>query len=372
VSGPRSDDGPADRTNGTSKGRQESVAPISGTPEDVRECVDHDQHRADVDQAGSDTDQTSADSDQTGSDQDQAASDSDQAASASDQAASDRDLARGGNPTVHDTARNERDRAARQRQDASVMRLEAAAERDVVARARDLISLGRDEAAEQRDREMSANDASWSDDNRTASTAELILRAAENRERAAADRAHAAEARARAAVDREQAAHDRFEARGGHDALLRQLAIAETDALTGARMRAAGLEDFDHEIDRARRLNGTLAVAYVDVVGLKTVNDAYGHAAGDALLQRAVRGIRGHLRSYDLIVRVGGDEFLCVMSDATITEARKRFATIQAALTADSDRCEIKVGFAALAPDDSADELIRRADAELPTSPRRQ
>jgi PleD family two-component response regulator len=85
----------------------------------------------------------------------------------------------------------------------------------------------------------------------------------------------------------------------------------------------------------------------------------------------AVRGIRGHLRSYDLIVRIGGDEFLCVMSDATITEARKRFATVQAALTADSDRCEIKVGFAALAPNDSADELIRRADAELPTSPRR-
>jgi PleD family two-component response regulator len=85
----------------------------------------------------------------------------------------------------------------------------------------------------------------------------------------------------------------------------------------------------------------------------------------------AVRWIRGHLRSYDLIVRIGGDEFLCVMSDATITEARKRFATVQAALTADSDRCEIKVGFAALAPNDSADELIRRADAELPTSPRR-
>jgi GGDEF domain-containing protein len=44
-----------------------------------------------------------------------------------------------------------------------------------------------------------------------------------------------------------------------------------------------------------------LAVAYVDIVGLKVENDKYGQAAGDALLQRAVRAIRTHLRSYDMI-----------------------------------------------------------------------
>ena len=69
-------------------------------------------------------------------------------------------------------------------------------------------------------------------------------------------------------------------------ALLRQLAASETDALTGARTRAAGLADVDHEIDRARRTSGVLSLAYIDVVGLKAANDERGHAAGDALLQR--------------------------------------------------------------------------------------
>jgi GGDEF domain-containing protein len=86
-------------------------------------------------------------------------------------------------------------------------------------------------------------------------------------------------------------------------------------------------------------------------------------------LQRALDGIRGHLRSYDLIVRIGGDEFLCVMSGATIKDAEHRFNVIQTALAANSDPCEIKVGFAALEAEDSAAELIRRADAELPVSP---
>jgi len=85
-----------------------------------------------------------------------------------------------------------------------------------------------------------------------------------------------------------------------------------------------------------------LAVAYVDVVGLKAVNDSRGHGAGDALLQRAVDGIRGHLRSYELIVRLGGGEFLCVMSGATIKDAEHRFNVIQTALAADSGPCEIQ------------------------------
>jgi diguanylate cyclase (GGDEF)-like protein len=62
-------------------------------------------------------------------------------------------------------------------------------------------------------------------------------------------------------------------------------------------------------------------VASVDVVGLKAVNDVHGHAAGDRVLQHALRRIRTHVRPYDLIVRVGGDEFLCGLSGATIEDA---------------------------------------------------
>jgi diguanylate cyclase (GGDEF)-like protein len=234
------------------------------------------------------------------------------------------------------------------------------------------MALARDQAAELRDREL-ANRADSGDDRE-----EILRQAAEDRSSAADDRAEAADSRARAAADRAQAARDReqatrsaLQAQADRDDLLLQLANAETDGLTGTRARATGLEHVDNEIARVRRTMAPLVVAYIDVVGLKAVNDAYGHAAGDALLQRAVDGIRGHLRSYDLIVRIGGDEFLCVMSGATIKDAEQRFNVIQTALAADSEPCEVKVGFAELQAEDSAAELIRRADAELPISVRR-
>jgi diguanylate cyclase (GGDEF)-like protein len=317
------------------------------------------------DQTLADSDQTLADSDQTGSDSDQTASDREQAAADSDQAASDRDLVRGGDPDAHHFSREIRSRTAQQRRFSVDGRVAAAVARDQGAHARD-------QTAELRDRALATQDAAT-----VSRDSEMMLRAAHDRTSAAADRVAAAESRTRAAVDREQAARDRdgaarevLQAHAERDALLTQLASAETDGLTGTRSRATGLEDLDHEIARARRTLAPLVIAYVDVVGLKAVNDAHGHGVGDALLQHAVNAIRAHLRSYDLIVRIGGDEFMCVMSGATIEYAHQRFAAIQAALAADSDRCEIKVGFAALAAEDSAAELIDRADAELPVSAR--
>jgi len=317
--------------------------------------------------------QAASAADHTAAERDQAAADSDQAAADSDQAASDRDLAGGGDPLEHELTREARDRSSERRHEIAAARAETAAARDAVARARDLAAAARDEAAALRDRELAERNS----ERGAGGLAKFLHRTAEKRGIAAADRVTAAEIRARAAADREQAARDReqaardrLQAQLDRDMLMEQLAIAETDQLTGARTRAAGLTDLDHEIDRARRTTGQLVVAYVDVVGLKAVNDAQGHSAGDALLQQAVRGIRGHLRSYDLIVRQGGDEFLCAMSGTTIEAARQRFGSVQAALADGTDPCEIKVGLAALEPGDSAMELIERADADLPTSRR--
>jgi diguanylate cyclase (GGDEF)-like protein len=327
--------------------------------EDEQRLVDRDQSLAEADQAGSDSDQT--------------ASDREQAAADSDQAASDRDLVRGGDPDAHGLSRELRSRTAQQRQFSARGRVVAAGARDQVAQARDLMALARDQTADLHDRTVATQDAAAA-----GRDSKATLRAAENRSSAAVDRAVAAESRSRAAVDREQAARDRdgaarqvLQAHAERDALLAQLAAAESDGLTGTRSRSTGLEDLDREIARARRTMAPLAIAYVDVVGLKAVNDAHGHGAGDALLQHVADAIRAHLRSYDLMVRLGGDEFLCVMSGATIEHAHERFAAVQTGLAADRYPCEIKVGFAALGAEDTAADLIHRADAELPASGRR-
>ena len=323
------------------------------------------------DQTRADQDQTRADADQSGSDIDQTAADGDQAAADTDQEASDRDLADGADPAIHGYTRDLREQGAIRRRESARARARAAAARDAVAHARDLAAIARDHAAELHDRELAARDAAWTGGTRP----DMLLRAAQNRKRAAEDRAAAAEGRARAAADREQAtkdreqaARDRLEAEQDRVALLRQIAISETDPLTGARTRAAGLADVEREIDRARRTNGQLAVAYVDVIGLKAANDRLGHAAGDALLQRVVYTVRSQLRSYDSVVRLGGDEFLCVMSGATVTDARERFAAVDTSLAAPPDPCHIRVGFTELGGKDLAADLIERADADMPTN----
>jgi diguanylate cyclase len=311
-------------------------------------------------------------------DQGQRVAPAEQRASEHGPAAAATGVVHGGDPDAHGFSRHVRDRNTRQRRQGADGRVEAAALRDGVAHARDASASARDEAAVSRDAQMTARDAAWADDARSMSGAEVLLRASDNRRRSAADRIAAAETRVRAAddreqstLDREQAAGDRAQAQADLDALLYQLSATETDPLTGARTRAAGLADLDHEVDRARRTTGQLTVAYVDVVGLKRVNDARGHAAGDALLRRAVQTMDGHLRTYDSIVRLGGDEFLCVMSDTTLPDARERFRAVQTALRADAARGEINVGFAALGPQESAADLIGRADAQLLSSRRR-
>jgi diguanylate cyclase (GGDEF)-like protein len=115
---------------------------------------------------------------------------------------------------------------------------------------------------------------------------------------------------------------------------------------------------------RARREGHSLIGAYVDVDGLKSVNDRRGHAAGDALLRSVADGFRSHMRPYDLIVRLGGDEFLCALPSVTLVEARERFSSLRGELET-SDGSSLSVGFSELRDRDTADEFIKRADRDL-------
>ncbi|MEY2441638.1 MAG: hypothetical protein QOJ46_1064 [bacterium] len=361
-----SGDRPVKSTNGASDRQHENCLPGSGT-------LGGEQTLADSEQTLADGDQTLADSDQSGGERDQTSADSDQVASDCDQAASDRALAHGSDPEEHGTTRDIRQRTTRQREQTATARLQTAHERDATAHARDLAGLARDRAATARDVAMAQSDAYYAHDGPRAVTgAEIVMRAAKQRKRAAEYRAQAAEHREQAAhdrkaaaTDREQGARDRLQALADREALTRAIAITEIDPLTGARTRAAGLTDLGHELDRSHRTGETLVVAYVDVVGLKRVNDSEGHGAGDRLLKRVVTLVVEHLRSYDLIVRLAGDEFLCAMSNMTIAEARERFSAIAGALAATSEAGALRTGFAELAAGESATELIARADSQL-------
>ncbi len=104
---------------------------------------------------------------------------------------------------------------------------------------------------------------------------------------------------------------------------------------------------------------------FLDIDGLKATNDSRGHRAGDALLKRVGGVLHTHLRSYELIIRLGGDEFLCALLDATIQNVRHRFDQITSELALEPEGGSVTVGFAELAPGDTPMALIDRADTDL-------
>jgi diguanylate cyclase (GGDEF)-like protein len=230
-------------------------------------------------------------------------------------------------------------------------RAERAMRRDAVARSRDLAARARDELAEGRDDAAALLDRELGD-------REGSSRAARVRVWAAADRARAANDREQAAIDREHAALDRAHAKA-------QLERAQLDGLTGAYRRPMGELELTNEIARARRSDGRLVLAFVDVDSLKERNDRQGHAAGDALLRIVVSAIRSNIRSYDPIVRFGGDEFVCGLSNTDLDGARRRFDAIRDAIREADDTGSISVGLAELGPSDTLRDLTARGDAAL-------
>jgi diguanylate cyclase (GGDEF)-like protein len=139
---------------------------------------------------------------------------------------------------------------------------------------------------------------------------------------------------------------------------------AAVDELTGLLRRRAGLAALELALARARRTGLPLVVAFLDVDGLKTVNDERGHAAGDEVLRAVATVLRRHLRGYDVVARVGGDEFLAALVDVGEKDARRRLADVAVKVV---DECGqgISWGLAELAEGDDAPSLIARADAQL-------
>ncbi len=146
----------------------------------------------------------------------------------------------------------------------------------------------------------------------------------------------------------------------------RLAAAAAVDDLTGALRRGTGIAMLDREIARSRRLGQRgLVVAFMDVDGLKALNDTQGHAAGDRLLCDVVGAVRERVRAYDVVLRYGGDEFVCALLDVTLEQAQRTVRDILDNVRLRSGGHTFSTGFAELGPDDTATAIIARADAAL-------
>src|SRR5579864_7672032 len=97
---------------------------------------------------------------------------------------------------------------------------------------------------------------------------------------------------------------------------------ATHDVLTGVWNRKGIMELLDKELARAHRTGESLGLMMIDLDHFKTVNDTYGHAAGDAVLKEVAHRLVHSVRAYDLVGRYGGEEFLVILSNASLDEVK--------------------------------------------------
>jgi len=147
--------------------------------------------------------------------------------------------------------------------------------------------------------------------------------------------------------------------------------LASTDELTGIANRRAFMGQLDREIAGAAEFGWPLAVAMFDVDHFKLVNDRYGHAVGDRVLQLIAARAASVVRGGDLVGRLGGEEFGILMPGATLDEAAHVAERLREAMETVAELDEslpgvtISIGIAAREGQRSAKELLAAADVAL-------
>jgi diguanylate cyclase (GGDEF)-like protein/PAS domain S-box-containing protein len=154
--------------------------------------------------------------------------------------------------------------------------------------------------------------------------------------------------------------------------------LAQHDELTGQLRPAAlhaRLEDLLRQ--QAEQPVGQLIVMFVDVDGLKAVNDSLGHEAGDEVIRVAAQRIAASVRASDVVARIGGDEFVVVLgavrelSDAlTVAEKLQKHFGRPIAVHDHELRMSLSIGISVAEPTDGVDDVLRRADLALYASKR--
>ena len=140
------------------------------------------------------------------------------------------------------------------------------------------------------------------------------------------------------------------------------LEIANRDPATGLGNRRAWLHTLHVEAGRARRTGRPITIVILDIDGLKQVNDAYGHAAGDSLITRAAAALASARRATDGVCRLGGDEFGIAAADTDPAQAEALAVRLKEALL--QQGVNVSMGWATSAHL-GIDDLWQRADAAM-------
>ena len=145
--------------------------------------------------------------------------------------------------------------------------------------------------------------------------------------------------------------------------------LAREDSVTGLRTRRAVLAHLRSEIDRHHRLSRNLCVLVADVDRFKAVNDRFGHPVGDRVLAEIGQRMRHSVRPTDMAGRIGGEEFLVVLSETSLAFAHqiaeRLRRSVEATVTTPDGPVTVSIGVAQWQHGEDASALLPRADRAM-------
>ena len=146
---------------------------------------------------------------------------------------------------------------------------------------------------------------------------------------------------------------------------------ASRDSLTGLANRRVFEERIGPLLDRAIRHDRSISLASMDLDRFKQINDTFGHVEGDLVLQKVAEAMQDSVRSTDLLVRMGGDEFLLVLPDTDLQSAQNLAERVCANVdemnirSNETDRLGVSIGLVQWQRGMTKDDWIQRADEVL-------
>ena len=148
--------------------------------------------------------------------------------------------------------------------------------------------------------------------------------------------------------------------------------LAHQDTLVDLPNRRGFMRALERFIDRASRYGEHSAMLYVDLDGLKIINDSFGHNVGDRALIEVAGRLVGGVRRSDVVARIGGDEFAILLAhsdEASARDTAMRLVDLIAACDFKHDGSglplSVAIGVAMITGEDTPDEVIARADREM-------